>query len=119
MKKFPKRKDLQEPKKSPHALLLLLFDGAMRYARRSIRCIEAEDDAGRDLYTKKAQAIVQELRDGWDHRPSPELTHAMQALCEYILGRLARGAAEDDTAAIEEAVELLATLRTGFADSNQ
>ena len=102
---------------SPKQRLLMLFDGAVRFSNRAKRCIEADDLAGKGLYVGKAQAIVQELQNVLRHDVAPELCGALSALYTYIIELYSKANLESDVAAIDEAIDLLATVKAGFGES--
>ena len=102
---------------SPKQRLIMLFDGAVRFSNRAKRCIEADDLAGKGLYVGKAQAIVQELQNVLRHDVAPELCGALSALYSYIIELYSKANLESDAGAIDEAVDLLATVKAGFGDA--
>ncbi len=102
---------------SPKQRLIMLFDGAVRFSNRAKRCIEADDLAGKGLYVGKAQAIVQELQNVLRHDVAPELCGALSALYTYIIELYSKANLESDAGAIDEAIDLLATVKAGFGDT--
>ena len=65
----------------------------------------------------KAQAIVQELQNVLRHDVAPELCGALSALYTYIIELYSKAHLESDVAAIDEAIDLLATVKAGFGES--
>ena len=103
---------------SPRQRLMMLFDGALRFSKRATRCIEDGDLAGKGMYIGKAQAIVQELQNVLRHDVAPDLCNALSALYTYIIELYSKANLDGDAEAIREAVELLETVRDGFADAS-
>lgn len=102
---------------SPRQRLVMLFDGAIRFSNRAIQCIEDKDLAGKGLYVGKAQAIVQELQNVLRHDVAPDLCGALSSLYTYIIRLYSKANVELDSAAVQEAVGLLKTVRSGFAEA--
>ena len=94
--------------------LALLFDNAIRFAERGMRCIGADDKAGSAFYIGKSQAIVQELQNVLRHQAAPELCGALSALYTYVIEVLTAANVHHDASLVDEAVDLLKTVRTGF-----
>ena len=102
---------------SPAARLLMLFDGSIRFCRRAIRCMERDDIAGKGVYIGKAQAIVQEFQASLRHDVAPELCDQLTTLYAYIVDLFTQANLQNETFIIDEAIQLLETLRAGFAEA--
>lgn len=103
---------------SPRQRLLMLFDGAIRFSNRAARCIDSGDLAGKGLYVGKAQAIVQELQNVLRHDVAPDLCGALSSLYTYIIELYSKANLHSDRESIAEAIELLETVKSGFADTS-
>lgn len=102
---------------SPRTRLLMLFDGAIRFCNSAVASLEKHDVAGKGAQLVRAQAIVNELQAILDHDVAPELCASLSSLYAYIAERLIRANVGNDTALIAESVDLLRTIRSGFAEA--
>lgn len=92
---------------SPEQLQLMLYDGAIRFAREGRQALEegAFERAFERLV--RAQRIVNELRNGLRPDVDRTLCERMEALYLFIYRRLVEGCVEKDVGRIDEALELL------------
>ncbi|VAX25326.1 hypothetical protein MNBD_NITROSPINAE02-671 [hydrothermal vent metagenome] len=54
-------------------LILLMYDGAIRFINEAIRRVDTNDVAGRGMYISKAQKIVDELNGALNHKAGGEV----------------------------------------------
>lgn len=102
---------------SPEQLLLMLFDGAIRYLQRAQEALKEDAAVGGETWIRKAAAILDEL----DHTLNPEAggevadnLHRLYAYCHY---RLIQARTKGDDAACAEVARLLRELRSGFQEA--
>lgn len=92
---------------SPEQLQLMLYDGALRFARQggeSVKEGRFEDAYGA---LSRSQRIVLEMQQGLRYEVAPELCDRMSAIYLYIYRRLIDGCVNKDVSAIDEAIRLL------------
>lgn len=58
---------------SKSKLILLMYDGAIRFINEAIRRIDIKDVAGRGVYISKAQKIIDELTGALNHKEGGEV----------------------------------------------
>ncbi len=92
---------------SPEELRLMLYEGAIRFCRQASMAIEKKDFETSYNNLMKAQKIVLELSTSLKHDVAPELCEKLAALYTYIYRRLVDANINRDTAAIDEAIELI------------
>lgn len=102
---------------SPGAVLLALYDGAIRFGREAIEAIGGKDYARKGERISRIMAIVGELNATLDHRRAPDLCAHLEQLYDYMLSRLVTANHEMDAGAVEEVVGLLDTLREGWREA--
>ncbi len=102
---------------SPAQIMLMLYDGAIRFALIGKKKIEEKDYAGKGTYIGKVQAIVSELMSSLDFSVAPELCQRLEQLYLYMMERLTAANLDLDTEAIDEVVGLLKTLREGWNEA--
>ncbi|MBN9476653.1 MAG: flagellar export chaperone FliS [Bordetella sp. SCN 67-23] len=101
---------------SPHALILMLYDGALESLRKAIGCIEANDPLGKTRALSRATRILDEgLRASLDHKAGGDLANQLNALYDYMLRRTMQAGIDNDPAPIMESVRLLDGLREAWA----
>ena len=100
---------------SPEALVGRLLDRAVVLVSASIEKL-AGDPVESARTTGKAIDIVSELRNALDAEVGGELATNLDALYEFVGGRLVVGSAASEAAAFQEALQVLETLAGGWAD---
>ena len=94
-------------------LIVLLYQGALRYMRKALVQMEEKDMEGKGNSLIRAQDIVLELMYALDQKmldDGNELAQNLQRLYLYCYRRLVRANTQLDRGAIEEVIELLGNL---------
>ncbi|MEE2787580.1 MAG: flagellar export chaperone FliS [Myxococcota bacterium] len=102
---------------SPAQIMLMLYDGAIRFALIARKKIDEKDYAAKGTYLGKVQAILSELMSSLDFSVAPELCERLEQLYLYMMERLTKANLELDTQPVDEVVELLKTLREGWNEA--
>jgi flagellar protein FliS len=68
---------------SPGELVVMLYDGIVRFCDRAVERIEAGDTAGAGTATTRALAIIDYLQTILDPNPAPELVERLDALYAF------------------------------------
>ncbi|WP_342563307.1 flagellar export chaperone FliS [Paenibacillus sp. FSL R7-0345] len=100
---------------SPSQLLLMLYDGAIRFGRAALEGIETADYSGLSINVGKARAIVKELTNTLD--ASYEVSAGLKSMYEYIDHLLSETNINKSKTAGEEAIGYLLELRQTFAQA--
>jgi flagellar protein FliS len=100
--------------RSPLELVVMLYDGAIRFAAQARDAHQRGDRFGRAAGVSRAMAIVAELQNTLDVDNGREIASDLDRLYHYIMGRLLDVTRTGDPAALEETVRLLSTLRDGW-----
>ncbi|NLY10217.1 MAG: flagellar export chaperone FliS [Firmicutes bacterium] len=95
---------------SPGELLLLLFDGAIRFANQAKHFIEKKDLAAAHDKLCRAQDIVAELMFSLD-RDVGEIADNLYQLYDYIFNRLVEANVSKDISIVDECIHFLTDLR--------
>jgi flagellar protein FliS len=101
---------------SREQLLLLTYDGLLRFLARARRGMEAGDYYQKHFGISRAQGLIIELRRTLDFTAAPELAHNLARIYTYLLEQLTLADAEDDGARIEHVIELVTELRGAWLD---
>jgi len=102
---------------SPEQLMLMLYDGAIRFVSLGIQAIENGLIDKRAYYINKTSAIVSEFAATLDHNQDAKLAEDLDALYGYMLSRLMEGNLKNDTAPLTEVRNLLSGLRATWAQA--
>ncbi len=100
----------------PEKLQLMLYEGALRFARQAGENIkEGRYEASYELLVK-AQNIVLELICGLRPEHNPVLCNKMAALYSFVYRRLVEANIRHDVKALEEALSVLSIMRDNWLD---
>ncbi|MGC8863946.1 MAG: flagellar export chaperone FliS [Armatimonadota bacterium] len=102
---------------TPEGLILMAYDGAIRFARTAREKMQAGklDEQSRNIV--KVQKILLELIASLDPKPNPTLADHLDRLYRYMFDRLTHANIRDDIKALEEVISALAELRSAWAQA--
>jgi flagellar protein FliS len=92
---------------SSEELRLMLYEGAIKFTRQAMGCIDAKDFEGSYNALMRAQKIVLELSTSLNFDIAPELCDKLSALYTYIYRLLVDANMQRDHKPASEALELL------------
>ncbi len=98
----------------PGQLIVLLFDGAIRFLREAQHALGRGDIASFARRQSRAHAIIAELAASLDRESGGEIASNLDRLYGFMLRHLAEGLVERSAAHLERVVRLLGELRDGF-----
>lgn len=96
---------------SPEQLLVMFYDGAIRFGNQAIKAIEDRNIEKRNYSINKACAIITELNATLDHNIGGEIAKDLNRLYDYMLRELHQANSSNNTRKIEVVVQLLSELR--------
>lgn len=100
--------------RTPLELVVMLYDGAIRFIGVAKDAIGRGDIRGRSQGISRALAIVSELQNTLDVQRGGDMAASLDDLYRYLTQRLVHATIHNDTAALDEARRLLETLRDGW-----
>ncbi len=100
---------------SPAKLLLMLFDGAIKFLNQAIEEIDKQDVEGANRYLQKAQDIVNELMINLDM--NIEISYNLYALYSYLYNRLIEANIKKDRTIAGEVLQFLEEFRETWAQA--
>ena len=100
---------------SPMELVVMLYDGAIRFLGEARAAHDRNDHRGRATGVSKAMAIVGELRSTLNVDEGSSLALELDRLYDYMFGRLLEVTTKRDLSGLEEVQRLLITVREGWA----
>lgn len=99
---------------SPVRIIVLLYDGAIRFCRQSQQ--RFSDPAVRGHGLGRAHAIVSELMIVLDHDQGGEIAARLESLYRYVLDALIRANVKGDARALDSAIGVLEELAQGWRE---
>ena len=102
--------------RSPTELVVLLYDGALRFLGQARTAMAEQDLVTKRDALSRGMAIVAELQSMLNMQEGGEVAERLDALYTYINGRCLTANSERDPAGLDEAVRLLTTLRSAWAE---
>jgi flagellar secretion chaperone FliS len=102
--------------RSPLELVVMLYDGAIRFVGEARSAIARNDVRARTEATRRALDIVSELQNTLNVKEGGDIARELDRLYLYISSKLL-DVTRGDAAAAEEIHKLLCTLRDGFSQA--
>ena len=95
---------------SPTKLVVMLYEGAIRFLTRAASDIRNGDLVSKGESVSRAVAIIQHLKMTLDTEKGQDLARELDSLYAYALGRIVEGSTKLDAKAIEAAIKVLSEL---------
>ena len=99
---------------SPEKLVVLLYDGAIRFLDRGRQAIENGNVAGAGEAISRAFAVVSELRSALDHDKGGEVAGHLESLYAFVQDRIIQANRSREVQPLDEARSILVTLKEGW-----
>jgi flagellar protein FliS len=100
---------------SPGKLLIMLYDGLIRFLEQAKEAIIAGQVETAHKKLIRCQDIVLELRSTLDHEKAPELCDNLAALYTYMYSKLVDANRTKDVSHLNEIAPMIKELRDAFA----
>ncbi len=104
---------------SKEQLLIMFYDGAIRFLAQARLGIENNDITGRTYGINKASAIISELSATLDHKIGGKVAEDLDALYAYMLNELTMANMKNDGDRLETVITMLADLRKTWLEAIQ
>jgi flagellar protein FliS len=101
--------------RSPLELVVMLYDGAIRYVNDARDAVERNDVVARTRAVSRALAIVTELQNTLRIEDGGDVARELDRLYTYLTARLLDVNVKRDRKALDEVHRLLMTVRDGWA----
>lgn len=95
-------------------LIVMLYEGAIKFLRLAIKKLEEKDYAGKGYYINKAQDIINELNAVLNVEAGAELAGNLRKLYVFMIHHLAEANVKKDPAMIRDVIDLLEELLQGW-----
>lgn len=100
----------------PEQLVLMLYDGAIRFGLQSIESMKVNDTVGSHSNLIKVQNILNELMLSLNS-DAGEITDQLRLLYDYMQRRAVEANLKKDVAIVEEVLQFLRELRSTWAEA--
>jgi flagellar protein FliS len=95
-------------------LIVMLYDGAVKFLRQAIAEMEREDWVAKGVYINKAAAIVDELDNCLDMEGGGEIAENLRRLYGFLRRHLSEANVHRDPQRLREAIKILDELNEGW-----
>ena len=95
-------------------LIVLLYDGAIKFMKLAIRELEANNYEAKGQYINKAQDIINELNAVLDMNAGGEIATNLRKLYSFMNNRLSEANIKHDVKMIREVIELMEELNQSW-----
>ncbi|MEZ4483765.1 MAG: flagellar export chaperone FliS [Syntrophotaleaceae bacterium] len=102
---------------SREQILIMLYDGAIRFTRQAIHAMENGDRNGKMVGIQKAMAIIAEFRNTLDHKIGGEIAANLDALYAFMIQSLTQANLKNDPQPLKVVDDLLSDLRATWKEA--
>lgn len=102
---------------SPEQILIMLYDGAIRFIRQAEEAIVAGEKPTKAKKISKAVAIICELSNTLDHKAGGTIAEDLDSLYSFIIRELSKANLKNDTKALRTVTNLLSELKEGWVQA--
>ncbi|MGE5294489.1 MAG: flagellar export chaperone FliS [Solirubrobacterales bacterium] len=95
-------------------LIVMLYDGAVKFLKLAIKELEAGNYAAKGKYINRAQDIISELNAVLDMDAGGEISRNLRNLYVFMKRHLSQANAKRDPQMIQEVITLLEELNQGW-----
>ena len=96
-------------------LIVMLYDGAIRYMRKGALKIEAKDFEGAHNYLVRSREVIAELLSTLRPEKGGEVGANLKKLYVYVFNRLVEANLLKDVEILQETISIMETLREGWS----
>src|SRR4051812_45728444 len=99
---------------SREKLLLMMYEGAIKFVKLAITACEKKDIAGRGENIGRAFDIVLELNNTLDHKVGGDLAKQLEQLYMFITDQFTKANISGEAKPLQESLKILETLYDGW-----
>lgn len=102
---------------SPERIMIMLYDGAIRFLRQARQALEQGDRVEKLKKVSRAVAIITELANTLDFEKGGEVAENLDGLYWFMIRELTRGNTRNDGNPIDVSENILLELREGWVQA--
>jgi len=91
-------------------LILMMYEGAIKFATMALQSIDKGDIAGQGKYINKTHDIINELSLALDLKKGGEVAQRLESLYQYVLSQLTLANIKSDRKSLELVIKVLTPL---------
>ncbi len=114
---FQKYKTTSVQSASREKLLLMMYEGAIKFTKKAILAIDQKDIAERGYNIGRTYDIIMELNNTLNHEVGGEISRNLEQLYMYITDQLTQANATGKREHLDSVVKVLETLYTGWQEA--
>lgn len=95
-------------------LILLMYEGAAKFTKMAMNCMDKGDIAGKGTYINKAHDIINELSVSLDMEKGEEVSARLESLYQFMLGQLTLANIKSERKALESILRVLLPLQDAW-----
>ncbi len=114
---YQKYKNTAVTSASKEKILLMLYEGAIKFVKRAIKACEEKNIAERGLNIGRACDIVMELNNTLDHKVGGDISKNLEQLYIFITDQLTKANITGDPKFLNDALKILETLNEGWVQA--
>jgi len=99
---------------TPHRLIQMLMEGALEQISTAIGLMQRNDIAGKGACISKAISIIEGLKISLDRSAGGEIADNLDALYEYMGGRLLEANIQNNAEHLTEVVQLIVQVKSAW-----
>ncbi|MCB0422934.1 MAG: flagellar export chaperone FliS [Bdellovibrionales bacterium] len=114
---YQKYKKTSVESASREKLLLLMYEGAIKFTKRSIMACESGDIAERGQNIGRAYDIILELMNTLNHDLGGDVASNLEQLYMFIIDQYTKANLSGETKPLKDALQILETLHQGWIEA--
>ena len=114
---YEQYKNTQISTATPGQLVVMLYDGAIKFCKMAILGMESENIETASNNLIKVQNIVNELKISLDKKAGGDISETLDSLYEYMIRRLVEANMKKDSKIVKEVQVMLEELREAWVDA--
>lgn len=114
---YQKYKNTAITSASREKILLMLYEGAIKFVKRAIKACEDKSIAERGLNIGRACDIVMELNNTLDHKVGGEISANLEKLYIFITDQLTKANITGDPKYLHDSLKILETLNEAWVQA--
>ena len=102
---------------TPEQILIMLYDGAIRFCHQAIQAMDIEDKAVQGEKISRTMAIISEFASSLDHEIGGQIAADLDGLYGFMMRELMHANLKTDRKALENVADLLSGLRETWVEA--
>lgn len=102
---------------TPEKILIMLYDGAIKFTRMAIDRLSKGDIAGKGMYISKAHAIISELMFSLNHEVGGDITKQLERLYTFLGDEFIAANIKNDVKHLDNALKIMSNMRDTWLEA--